>query len=364
MRTVLHLITGLAGGGAETLLVRLCRLLRDAGWRPAVACFKEEGEAADALREAGTEVTCLGCRSPLDARAVPRLLALGRRARPALLHTHLARADMVGAGVARVLGVPHVVTRHGRGEPGLEGAAAAAAYGEVLARAARVLAVSEAVAAFVRALTRGRGRVDVLAGGVPAAEGLLSRRDARAALALDDAAFVVGAAGRLEAVKGYAHLVAAVPAMAERAPGLTVVLIGDGPERAALEDRARDAGAAGRVRFAGWRPEAWRLLPACDVFVQPSLDEGLGIAALEAMAAGVPVVASGVGGLAEIVQDGRTGLAVSPGDPGALAGAVGRLAGDAALRETLAAAGREAAAAFDAGAWARRVAAVYDGLCC
>ena len=117
-----------------------------------------------------------------------------------------------------------------------------------------------------------------------------------------------------------------------------MLIAGEGEERAALEERARQLGLA-RARFLGLRDDKAELLAACDALVLPSRKEGLGVAALEAMACGRPVLASRVGGLAETVVDGETGLLVAPEDPEALAEAITRLQGDVALRERLGAAG-------------------------
>jgi glycosyltransferase involved in cell wall biosynthesis len=119
------------------------------------------------------------------------------------------------------------------------------------------------------------------------------------------------------------------------------LIAGDGPARGELEAAARAAGLGERARFLGARDDKARLLAACDVFCLPSRHEGLGVAALEAMAAGRAVVATRVGGLGEAVVDGRTGLLVPPDDPLALAEALARVLGDRELRERLGRAGPE-----------------------
>jgi glycosyltransferase involved in cell wall biosynthesis len=164
-----------------------------------------------------------------------------------------------------------------------------------------------------------------------------ARRSVRAAWGAGPDDVVVLVPGALERRKGHAVLLAA----AERLPAgsdLRFVFAGAGSEEAALRRRAGQLGVA--VVFAGFQKDIGACLAAADVVAMPSLQEGLGVAALEAMAAGLPVVASRVGGLGEAVVDGETGVLVAPGDPVALARALAELARDPGRRARLGAAGR------------------------
>jgi len=166
---------------------------------------------------------------------------------------------------------------------------------------------------------------------------------------------VIGSLGRLTDQKDYAALVRVLP----RLDGVTLALVGDGPERPALERLAAELGVADRLTITGWIDEARRSLPALDVFVLPSRWEGMPLVILEAMHAGVPVVATDVGSVAEAVADGETGFVVAPGDGDALADRLGRLVADPDLRRTLGDRGRAVAAErFSATAMAGR----YDRL--
>jgi glycosyltransferase involved in cell wall biosynthesis len=167
---------------------------------------------------------------------------------------------------------------------------------------------------------------------------------------------VVVVLGALTRRKGHAILLRA----AATVPGLRYVFCGDGEEAPALERAA--AGLAGAVRFAGFRRDIPACLAAADIVAVPSLQEGLGVAALEAMAAARPVVASRVGGLAEAVVDGETGLLVPPGEPAALAAALGRLARDLDLRARLGEAGRaRVRARYTSARMAEGTLACYEG---
>jgi glycosyltransferase involved in cell wall biosynthesis len=167
------------------------------------------------------------------------------------------------------------------------------------------------------------------------------RAAARSTLGLDDARPVVLTVGRLMGQKGHRYLVDALPELARRFPGVAVVVIGQGTLRERLAQQAAELGVADHLHLPGYRADARMLLDAADVFALPSRQEAMPLAALEAMDAGLPVVATSVYGSAEVVADRETGLLVPPQDPGALAQAVGALLADPDLRHRYGAAGRE-----------------------
>jgi glycosyltransferase involved in cell wall biosynthesis len=183
--------------------------------------------------------------------------------------------------------------------------------------------------------------------------------DARAELGLRPDDFVIGAVGRLYPVKGIQFL---VQALAQTRVGHLVV-IGDGPEKSTLELLADRLGVADRIHWAGQRPDARNLMPAFDLFVQPSLHEGMPNTILEAMATGLPVVATAVGGTPEVVAHGVTGLLVSPKSPHALSEAISVLLDDADLRRRMGKAGRERVAQhFTVGRMVRKTEELYERL--
>jgi glycosyltransferase involved in cell wall biosynthesis len=150
---------------------------------------------------------------------------------------------------------------------------------------------------------------------------------------------VIGSVGRLSSEKGHDVLLRALAAL----PGVTAVLVGDGPDRSSLEALARELGVSDRLIMPGWREDPRPWLPTFDVFAMPSRLEALGLAMIEAMLASRPVVASSVGGIPEVVSDGETGLLVPPDDPEALAGALRLMLGDEARRESMGTLGRSVA---------------------
>jgi glycosyltransferase involved in cell wall biosynthesis len=174
---------------------------------------------------------------------------------------------------------------------------------------------------------------------------------------------LVGYAGRLAAVKGVDDLLRAVPIVRAHVPEARLEVAGDGPERAQLERLAHDLGVADRVAFLGWQDDVRSILRRWAVFAQPSLFEGFGVSALEAMAEGLPVVATDVGGLPELVLDGVTGSLVPAHDPARLAEALRMLLLDPAARARLGASARSRAAEhFSVPRMAAEVESVYDRL--
>jgi len=164
--------------------------------------------------------------------------------------------------------------------------------------------------------------------------------------------------------KGLDRLIAALPAIRQRHPDAILLLVGDGPERPALETMAANLGLSRYVRFAGVRHDVPRLLTAAAVFVLPSLTEALPTALAEAMAAGVPVIGSAVGGIPEMIQDGVTGILVPPGDVDALAAAVADVLDQPArVGELVRAARRLVETRFDAAANVARLHREYLDVC-
>jgi glycosyltransferase involved in cell wall biosynthesis len=143
---------------------------------------------------------------------------------------------------------------------------------------------------------------------------------------------LIGSVGLLWYIKGYDDLIAALPAVLERFPRAAVVLVGSGQDEGKLRTQAETLGVSAHVHFMGWRSDVPRVLQALDIYVQPSLSEGLAISILEAAGARLPIVASDVGGIPEVIESETTGLLTPPHDPPALAEGLMRLLADEGLR--------------------------------
>lgn len=224
-----------------------------------------------------------------------------------------------------------------------------------LARRAHAhIAVGERVARMIEELVSlERGSAIAVANGVP-----VDRRGAPRP-PRHGSAPVIGSTGRLTDQKGFDALVEALPAF----PDARLVLVGDGPERPALERRATDLGVSERVSITGWQPDPRAYLCTFDVFALPSRWEGMPLVILEAMHAGLPVIASDVGSVSEAVVDRHTGYVVAPGDTSALHECLSRLLSDPSLRRQFGAAGRaRAAQRFTVAAMALGYEAAYASL--
>jgi glycosyltransferase involved in cell wall biosynthesis len=243
------------------------------------------------------------------------------------VHTHLVHADLYGLAAARRAGVAAAVSSRHDNNPFRRGRVVGWLNRRAMRHARRVIAISRAVAQFVIDVEGidSRKVVTVHYGLEPGSISPAQRALARAALGCSESGFVIGFVGRLIEQKGVDVLIDAFPAIRERHPQATLVIVGDGPLRERLRARAERLGLGASARFAGWVPQARSIMPACDLVAMPSRWEGFGLTALEAMACGLPLVASDVDALPEILRDQETGLLVPPDDSRALAAAINGL---------------------------------------
>jgi glycosyltransferase involved in cell wall biosynthesis len=334
----LFLCQSLNVGGAEELILGASRALPEVGVEAEVVALTRRGPIADEIEAAGVPLHLVaGQPGPRDPAAFVRLVRLLRREQPDVVHTFLIVAGIYGRLAAFAAGVPlvlaaeqNVYTRKPRRHALMERALALRTY--------RVVACCDVVGRYYRQQVGvPASKVEVIYNAVRFGRPPqpTDRETARFALRLPPETLVLGTLGRLTEQKGQRTLLQAVATLAGDLPDLVLFLAGTGPLRDALEAEATRLGIADRVRFLGVRRDRATLYAAMDIFVLPSRWEGLSLALVEAMGAGSAVVATDVGGNPEVVRDGRTGLLVPPADAGALAAAIGKLAGDPALRWSL-----------------------------
>ena len=341
---VLALTVGLGLGGAERLLLLSAPRLRALGFDVRIGTFKTGGALSESFGRAGVPVVDFGARHRRDLGALLRLVRYLRAERIEVLHAHLFYANVAARLAGRLAAVPVVLTAHHDTDLWM-GPHHRFVERLTAPMSDRVLACSEAVRRFAierHGLDAGRvvtlhNAIDVEA--IPAAaEG---RARARALLGAGPEDRLVGTLGRLhEPKKGLRPFLSAAARVAAADPRARFVLIGDGPALHELERFAASLGLGDKVRFAGARTDAETLLPGLDLLVQPSLWEGFGLSALEGMAAGLPVVASRVGGVPEVIRDGVDGILVPPGDPVRLAEAMTAILRDPGRAARLGASGR------------------------
>jgi glycosyltransferase involved in cell wall biosynthesis len=338
---VLILINSLGPYGAENFVLSHVRHADRPRFDVRVCQLGGDESLAPAIRAAGAEVVNLGERRRFDPRALARLLRLVRRERVDVLQTHVGYASVVGRLVGRLARVPVIVSteqtvRDDRDySPWLRRAMALThplVHGHVYISDAVRRSFGDASDAPI--ISNGiDGRA--LAAAAPGARDAVRRE---LGVAGDEIAIVNVA--RLHSRKGQIFAIDALARVRREHPRASLWLVGAGPDEAALRARAAERGVADAVHLLGQRLDVHRLLGGFDLYVHPALVEGLGIAVLEAMAAGLPVVASAVGGIPEYVRDGDTGWLVPPGELDALAARLGAAVADGDARRAVAARGQ------------------------
>jgi len=374
---VAHVITRLCKGGAQENTFHTVRLANPERFEVDLISGPtrgSEGSIEDAVRAAGIDVIrephLLRDVAPIhDLLALRGLTHLFRTERYQIVHTHTSKAGFVGRVAAARAGVPIIIhTPHGNVFDGYFSKTLTGIFVRMeryaVRKTTRIIALTpEGVA---EDLAHGIGTPDqytTIFSGVDFApfDRAISRRyPTRQSLGIERGDFLVGGVGRLEPVKGFAYFVQAARLVAEAVPEARFILVGNGSQYAEL---AAQLGAI-RDKFVmlGMRDDVPELMAAMDVFVLPSLNEGMGRVLLEAAAAGTPAVAANVGGVPTIVKHEHSGILVPPRDPEAIAAAVISLARDPVRRRALADRARTAAPAYSIERMVERIESLYEEL--
>jgi glycosyltransferase involved in cell wall biosynthesis len=346
MRNILYLVTSTNIGGTERSLLEICRRLDRSRYHPTVVSLKREGPVAPMIRESGVEVLSLGMRESADwlsslefGFGVLRLPRLVRGKRFDIAHSFLYRANILARLAAPRCGIAKIVNSV-RVTADEESPLMKTLDRHTVHRADRVCFLSEALARTAgERLGIPADHVSILPNSIDTSAAGRALEEAaataRAGFDLSHADLVIATVGRLHRQKGLDTLLEAFRPLALEHPRGHLLLAGEGPERLALEGKARALGIADRVSFIGSVEAPWKVLSAADIFVLPSLYEGMPNALLEAMAASLPVVATTVGAVPEMLENGREGILVPPGEPQALTAALERLAWSADLRSVM-----------------------------
>jgi glycosyltransferase involved in cell wall biosynthesis len=314
---VAQVMAGAREGGAELFYERLCTALHRRG-DAVLPVIRRDPARAARLHAAGLAPVELGFGNPLDLMTGPRLGAALRRFAPRVAVAWMSRAARFAP----------------RGDWVLCGRLGGYYDLRNFRRCDHLIGNTHGLVGWMTARGWPTARAHYLPNFVPDMGGAAAA--SRADLGVPDDARLLLGLGRLHPNKAFDVLIGALP----RLPGVYAVIAGAGPERAALEALARTSGVAERVRLPGWRSDTPNLLAAADVFVCSSRQEPLGNMVIEAWSARRPVVAAAVGGPAELIDAGRTGLLVPPDDPAALAAVIGRVLDDTPGASALAEAGR------------------------
>jgi glycosyltransferase involved in cell wall biosynthesis len=321
---ILHLFITLPVGGAEDLLASIVTGLDPARFVAEVACLSEPGPVGEELRRRGQAVFPLGLDIKRDSmfKIVRAVRVFIKKSRPQILHTHLYHPNFYGRLASLGLGLKGVVASIHNAYTRVK--FHRCLWNNLLGRFTdRILVSSIQVYQDVRRYDRiPAAKILLMPYGIRMGELDLPLNKAAAKAELGISGFCLGTIGRLEEQKGQEFLLAAIPAIAQQIPDLTVLVVGDGRLRSRLEDQAHTLGIEKIVHFLGTRRELALLYRAMDIFVLPSLWEGLPLVLLKAMAAGLPVLATKVSGAEDIIIDGENGRLLPPRRPDALARAV------------------------------------------
>jgi glycosyltransferase involved in cell wall biosynthesis len=360
---VLQLISSLPVGGAEDLVAAMVTGPDSRRFQVQAATLGSPGAVGEELTRAGHPVRSLGLdlkRTPFF-RMVAQVRDLLREIKPDILHTHLYHPNLYGRLASLGMGLAGVV------------ASVHNSYTRVKLHRClwnfllsgitdKVLVSSPRVWQDVRTWDRvPAGKLTVFPYGVRLDERHDSLNPAAIRAELGVSGFLLGLVGRLEEQKGQRFLLAALPELSHEIPNLTVLLVGEGREKEALKRQAEELGVSPLVHFLGTRRDLPRLFRALDLFVQPSLWEGLPLTLLMAMGAGLPVVGTKVSGITEVIADGINGRLAPPGDSQALAEVIMELYRQPEFRSKMGAAARQTVEAkYSQEAMLRRLEVIYS----
>jgi len=343
---VLHVIATLDRAGTEQQLAHLCRRLNRSEFMPAVCCLTRGGPLEAELKAGGVPVRILRKRGRWDLAVISRAMRVIRQFRPDILHTWLPTANTLGRTAGLAARVPVLIASE-RAADAWKGMLRRLADRLLTSYSARIITNSAAVRRFLaEQIGLPQRKIAVIRNGLDLDEfdAELAQAPANSLPAISGQPIIVGTVARLEPQKGIKFLIAAFSRLPRELGEVELWIVGGGPQERQLREEAGATRVTGRIRFLGHRPDVPALLARFDLFVLPSLWEGLPNAVLEAMAARRAVVATAVDGTPEAVEHEKTGLLVPPADAAALAAAIERLLRDPALRRAFGEAGRRKAA--------------------
>jgi glycosyltransferase involved in cell wall biosynthesis len=312
---VLQVIHTTGHGGAENIFRWLAWQLSKEGV-DVVACIpsrdprRPEYWIGPALEELGVPIVTFA-REGSPLQLLSRLRAVISREKPDVVHSHLLDANFYSSVACRLLSLPHVCTEHG--DMAIKKSVADRGKFAILSLAsASIVCVSESIRQTARKISLSPGKLSVIHNGVVfSGDGASTLRQE---LGIPDGALLVGNVANLYPVKGHVHLIRAFAAFLRDFPDARLVIVGRGRERESLVALVRGLCIPdGRVFLTGFRSDVENIMKALDIFVLPSLSEGLPVALLEAMSAGVPIIATRVGGVPEVLGENRHGTLVAPG---------------------------------------------------
>ncbi|MDD5454220.1 MAG: glycosyltransferase [Candidatus Ratteibacteria bacterium] len=341
---IVYLITELDVGGAENSLYQLVTHLNPQKFSPVVCSLDGKGKIAEKLRDRGIEVACLGAKSKFDITVFLKLIKFLKRQRPQILHTYLFHANFLGRIAGWICNVPIIISS----VRVMEKEKAHHLYLDMFTQwmVDKEICVSKEVEKFmIKSAHISPSKLTTIYNGINTSD-FLSLNDEgknkkKGELSISGFNPVIGTIARLTTQKGIRYLLEAFRIILKDFPNCCLLIVGQGPRERELKTLSGELGISSNVKFLGFREDAAEIIDLMDVFVLPSLWEGMPNVVLEAYALGKPVVATGVGGTREIIKDGETGFLISSCDWKHLAQYVKLLIENPQMRGEFGARGRE-----------------------
>jgi len=334
---ILHIIDSSGLYGAEIMLLNLMMEQKRMNLSPMLISLSQLDEQKNEMVEEAIKrdlaAHSFKMKRGYSLSSAIKLVRLAKEANVTIIHSHGYKGDiLIGSLPKHVRGIPMVRTQHGRTSTKK---LSKIWFYEVLdwlimKRMAAVVRVNRAEVRRQNVNCLPDAHSCIIENGIPELKfepESIFRTDPDVVKFCKDG-FVIGTIARLSEEKGLAHLITALSILSRHNSAMKAVVIGEGPQRQFLEALVNDAGLSGKILLAGYRDYAYNYLPLFNVFVLPSLTEGLPITILEAMQAKVPIIASKVGGIPAVLENGEIGILVEPGNPNALADAVTRVWSD------------------------------------
>ena len=369
---ITHIIDSLGPGGAERLLVAYAPRIARLGFDVDVVVLhdKQGNFMIPQLVEAGIPVSCLPVDRMRRIDQIANFLRVMRRSGPDLIHAHLEFASILGSVSGRLTGTPVVATLHTLDAPALSNRRDARRwlmYRTLATFADRVICLTRANADIAQATGLGRAQIMILPNGVETdnfdAPPQTAHADLRRQFGISESAPLAVAVCVLRPEKALDRLLMAFPDVTRALPDARLLIVGDGPMMRPLREMAEQNGLNGQVHFAGYRKDVADVMRAADVFVLPTVFDAQPTVIMEAMAAHLPVVATTIAGIPDMVEDGVNGTLVPPDDVPALARALTGLLADPAKGRQMGEAGRQRVVAeFSIEQQIARLSALYDTL--
>jgi len=363
-KRILQLISSGGYYGAESMLVNLAASLGIAGWQNVLGVFRNAGnphlEVAERAAGNGLQVEVISCGGRMDWRAIAQIKTLIYRHGIEVVHTHGFKPNFY-ATLATPSGIPLVATYHlDWPDRGVLLHCYHLLDRLILKRFSKVVAVSEGIGKSLIRSGLGSHRVRVIANGVDFSQ-WAPQESVHSIETESPKKTVVGVVGRLVPQKGHIYLLQAARSILSAFPQVEFLFVGDGPDRASLEQATAALGLSGNVTFAGQKSDMAAVYAGIDILAMPSINEGMPMTLIEALAASRPIVATAVGDVPKLIRDGETGLLVESKNPEALASAIVKLLSDPLLRLRFAEEGRKRVLAhFSANAMASQYRELYS----